>query len=1043
MAPTVHVQLLNEFRLWFDEKPVDGLYQPRLQSLLAYLALHAHAPQPRHQIAYLFWPDSSEKQAQTNLRKLIHALRQLLPNADRFLFLDHRHLGWQEGVHCTVDVAEIELGLAQLKAGKNGDMPDEFARLQRISSLYIGELLPACYEDWVLTWRRTLHERVTNALAATLPKFEEEHAYQAGIDCAEHLLRLDPLHEGAYHYLILFCALMGNRAGALRAYQEGAQRLQQELGVSPAEETQTLFERLLQEELHPEPTPALSQPHHIPLVGRQHEWEALVTAWRQMPKQGPQLLLLWGEAGMGKTRLLEELQQWANLRSGTVAYAQIYDAEGNLPYAPVTLWLRQTTIRPTVAKLEPIWLTELTRLLPELQQANPALPQPTPMSESWQLQRFYEALVHVIVAAPGPRLLILDDMQWCDGETLRWLRYLLRFDPQLPLLVVGTVRSETIEAEHPLHELLHQLRRAGKYTDLELQALDTEETATLAKALVPQEQSEWLEQIYTETEGNPLFVVETVRARQIDNIGSMRESAQGQRYEGKAQAIPSTIQAVIAARLAQLTPPAQQMVELAATIGRTFAPAVLEAAAEYDEEVVAQALDELWRRRILRVRSDGYDFSHDKFREVAYAAIAPMQKKRLHRKVAQALETLYAADLTRVDRTVIWAQLAVQYEKAQMAEQALPYLIRMAQQAEALDAYVEADTYYMRALALHEAYDAADPRGMLDLLLMRSAISERQGQLAGQKREIERMLALASALAEPTLLAITHLRQANFLNSVGNIAAALASGEEALTIYQALDDKTGEIQALRELGLICWSTQEYGNALRYGREVLRLHRQQSDVMGEASALHNLAEIYRGLGSPRQAITLYEQALQLYWMRRDERGQAVTLYSLAYAYRQTSQFDEALRYYQQAQAFCEKVGDRLIRSRVSHAIAILHWEMQQGEAALQAIHEAVEISRVTGYLPGIAYGLVAQGYMEFQLDQREAAHQHLQAALLTLHLMGDEEGIGEVQKQLERLANGSLDLPEPSAVMNWIRSHIVLSEGKVYCEFELPIATRNL
>ena len=105
------------------------------------------------------------------------------------------------------------------------------------------------------------------------------------------------------------------------------------------------------------------------------------------------------------------------------------------------------------------------------------------MTEGWQQQRFYEAMTRVIVAAPSPRLLILDDMQWCDGETLRWLRYLLRFDPQLPLLLVGTVRSEDIDAQHPLHELLHQLRRTGQYTEVELHPLDAEETATLAKSL--------------------------------------------------------------------------------------------------------------------------------------------------------------------------------------------------------------------------------------------------------------------------------------------------------------------------------------------------------------------------------------------------------------------------------------------------------------------------------------------------------------------------------------------------------------------------------
>jgi tetratricopeptide (TPR) repeat protein len=325
---------------------------------------------------------------------------------------------------------------------------------------------------------------------------------------------------------------------------------------------------------------------------------------------------------------------------------------------------------------------------------------------------------------------------------------------------------------------------------------------------------------------------------------------------------------------------------------------------------------------------------------------------------------------------------------------------------------------------------------------MRSAVIERQGQSAKHDHEIGRMLALATALDEPELLATAHLRHASYLSAIGKHTAALQAGEEALAIYRTNQDKTGEIYALRELGLICWAAQEYGNALHYGREVLLLHRQQSDVSGEASALHNLGEIHRSLGSPRQAITFYEEALQLYWTRSDHRRQAVTLYSLAYANRQTAHFDTALRYYHQARAFCERVGDRLILSRICHALAILHWEMEEGETAVQAMGEAVEISRAIGNLPGIAYGLVAQGYMEAHLERHATAIEHWQAALAALNLMGDEEGVREVQKRITQLTNGAGDLTEPPPAMQWIRSHIVVTEGKVYCEFEFPaIAAR--
>jgi hypothetical protein len=124
------------------------------------------------------------------------------------------------------------------------------------------------------------------------------------------------------------------------------------------------------------------------------------------------------------------------------------------------------------------------------------------------------------------------------------------------------------------------------------------------------------------------------------------------------------------------------------------------------------------------------------------------------------------------------------------------------------------------------------------------------------------------------------------------------------------------------------------------------------------------------------------------------------------------------------------------------MAILYCEMEQPEASLHAMHQAVEISRATGHLPGIAYSLLAQGYMAAQVGRRAAAQQLLVEALTSLELMGDTEGIGEVQRRLELLADGKGNLPEPPATMSWIRSHVVLTEGKVYCEFELPSLSRG-
>ena len=147
------------------------------------------------------------------------------------------------------------------------------------------------------------------------------------------------------------------------------------------------------------------------------------------------MALIAGEAGIGKTRLAEELEGWADRQGILTANARGYAAEGELPYAPVAAWLRARPLPP----LEPVWLTELARLLPELLATHPTLPPPEPLREAWQRNRLFEALARGVLCCGRPRLLVLDDLQWCDPDTLAWLHYLLRFDPNAALLVVGTL----------------------------------------------------------------------------------------------------------------------------------------------------------------------------------------------------------------------------------------------------------------------------------------------------------------------------------------------------------------------------------------------------------------------------------------------------------------------------------------------------------------------------------------------------------------------------------------------------------------------------
>ncbi|HZR43253.1 MAG TPA: BTAD domain-containing putative transcriptional regulator, partial [Ktedonobacteraceae bacterium] len=218
--PALHIRLFGDFYLLSDDSPVT-VNVPRLQSLLAYLLLHRSIPQGRSHLAFLLWPDSSEGQAHSNLRKLLHQLRQTLPYADSFLYTDRHNLQWQPDpdVSWSFDVLEFELALARAEAAhKKQDTTTVRQAYEQAISLYRGDLLPSCYDEWILPERDRLRHLFLQAAECLIVLLEQERDYEPAIKVAQHLLRQDPLHEATTRHLMRLHALHGDRASALRVY---------------------------------------------------------------------------------------------------------------------------------------------------------------------------------------------------------------------------------------------------------------------------------------------------------------------------------------------------------------------------------------------------------------------------------------------------------------------------------------------------------------------------------------------------------------------------------------------------------------------------------------------------------------------------------------------------------------------------------------------------------------------------------------------------------------------------------------------------------
>jgi tetratricopeptide (TPR) repeat protein len=580
-----------------------------------------------------------------------------------------------------------------------------------------------------------------------------------------------------------------------------------------------------------------------------------------------------GEAGIGKTKLVEELVSWAERQGVATATTRSFAVEGPLAYAPVIGWLRSPILQRALSRLEEVWLTELARLLPELLMENPELPRPEPLTESWQRQRLFEALARAFLAAGQPLLLLIDDLQWSDAQTLAWLHYLLRFAPQAEMLIAGTLRPEEVSGDQPLTSLLTELRGSGHLIEIELRRLDEAETTALAEQVAEHGlDAEERARLYRETEGNPLFIVETLRARLADLPRAsphfdLLPHAEKRPSDTTCAALPPKVHAVIERRLKELSPEARALVDVAAVVGREFSATVLAQVSRHDESTLVDALDELWQRRIIRERDGSiYDFSHDKLREIAYCKLSLMRRRLLHSRVAKVLETLCAAPVPEVA-----CDLARHYTAGGELEKAVSYRLAAGRRALALSAHREASLHLREGLDLLEMLPDTTGRAETELALrmaLGSALIPQRGFTAPEVREVyDRAAELTRRLEEgPQLLPVLYgLGQYAMLQ--GSWETTHRLGERALCLAERSGASGDLLLSHSLLGFALAYMGQPALALGHLQLSLEHYAQEPPPSTTGTDLGVLSHCYAAmmrwiLGYPARALSQMERALNL-------------------------------------------------------------------------------------------------------------------------------------------------------------------------------------
>lgn len=723
--PPFWIRLLGTPAITWQSQPFT-LARRQARALLYRLADDLH-PAPRDRLIFLLWPDIPETTARRNLIRLLSYARQALPQPE-LLLSDNTAVALNPDL-----VGSDTAQFARLCAA------DDAIGWETAVSLYRGRFLngftlPGSPEfDYWLSQTQRQYERAYLAVLRKLATAKADMGdYPAAVKYAQRYLADDDLAEEIHRQLITLYAAQGDRSAALHQFEQCTIVLERELGVPPLPETRAAYEAARDGTSAPAPK-LLAKPEwttlpglDLPLIGRDEAWQALTEAYCRYQNGG--VIFISGEAGVGKSRLMQE---FATVQTGLMLTGNSRATGQALPYQPLVQALRLALpLRDRWSRTLPIWLAEVSRLLPELRAHFPNLPPPIEVAPQQAQARLFEALTQVFcsLATDSPLLLCLDDVHWADEATLGWLEYVTNRLAGRGICILGTYRSHRAGR---LANWRRALNRAGLAARVRLEGLsETAVAELLHRAGVVQAAAQPMAgRIHTATGGNAFFVLETIREL----------SATGRISDDSANLpLPQTVRDAVLRRVARLTPLAQQVLAVAAVLSPDLRVETLVETSGRGEPETIDSLEELLGCQLLRAGGNDFHFQHDLARQAVYEEISPWRLRLLHRRAAETLARLPAPDEAGLPAT-----LARHFEAAGEVTQAIDYYRQAATLAQRLYAHQEAIAYLRRALTLSQE-STTDPMGVARLYESLADSLTYAGQYAAAEDSYRLSLSLAS-----------------------------------------------------------------------------------------------------------------------------------------------------------------------------------------------------------------------------------------------------------------------------------------------------------
>jgi DNA-binding SARP family transcriptional activator/Tfp pilus assembly protein PilF len=1032
------------------------------------------------------------------------------PAASRMLRLERDVLELADDSQVWVDAEEFE---HLLKAAETCTNPEqtEFL-LDEAASLYRGSyLLEELYSEWAAPRRDALQREWVGLLLKLADLRAKRGAFVGAIELLDRLRAADPTNETALQRLMLLLTQLDRRGEALQVYRQHAATLKRDYESEPLPETVKLYDAL-RKGLIPAATTAPAQPaeaqeqqttapasqsdarqeqpdqafpfvrpvfqrrhNQSPLIGRERELEAMrqvmlslegaamaegarhdedtvlraLHTATSLRMNRPHFLLLRGEAGIGKTRLAEELSLEAYTRGWAVAWSRSYEQERAIPYRPWTEVLRvllhgTATFSELVNSVtsanghsasssSSVKLERLSALLPELaiDATRPTMRSPAPLPHEQERLHLWEAALGLLgtLSKIHPLLLVFDDLHWADESSIELLTYLAHHLQDQRVLLLVTCREGELSPLHRLRTLITDLRREQAIVALSVQPLTHSQIGTLV-AHLPED---IVESVQKQAAGNPFFAEELARYLEAMYseedlplpiaVNRQTETAPGA-YAARpdparsSHTLPEAIAAVLERRLSRLSNDCQALLGKAAVLGGSFELSqLLPMVREHDEDTVLDLLEEALQAGLLTEEGTGahitYHFWHPLIISHLYERLSAARRAQLHRRAAEAIKATHLAAPEKVAAAIVHHLSRGGGDPEQIA----CYAELAGNQAYSLAAYSEAQQYYLQAI---QASIGAE-------------------QLALNGAEIHQQIRTITPQITSRLAHTDPLHICRLLELVAECSSVLGNFEDACYLYEYLLDLRSSERS-----------QQQAFSAAQGNQEQRLKEAQI----QALLWREIGNIWIATGDCGRAYQCYERGKEVMSRAGITSGAAWACLQLLYgaALRLEGNYHEARRYLQEALETLESVvqlsssqqegtpaqshkdlqtrterallGDPLEIGDAHEKLGIVAASVGQLSEGIKHMHIALSIyeqRELVSEMARVCGNLGAASIVQGELD---AARQYLQRSLDLAERTGDLPNMAHVMLNLGDASHRIGDLLESE---KWYKHSLALAE----------------